>query len=173
MFLTGFLGGRYRISFKGFCSLYFSNSQARQVVGPYRAFLIKHTKSTSEFFWKQLQLNLWRDFFSLRILSTVMRISEKYPATWSTLWFSSSNREMSLISQDFSQGHICRGSWGSLSYTPVLGRLLRQKLKREILEGFYLQSYPGFKKLTTTLFLLQVSDNCSKSISLLTLGKWK
>ena len=127
---------------------------------------------------RQLQLNLWRDLFSIRILLTFMRISVfailiwKYPATWSTLWFSSSNREMSLISQDFSQGHICRGSWGSLSYTPVLGRLLRQKLKREILEGFYLQSYPGFKKLTTTLFLLQVSDNCSKSISLLTLVKW-
>ena len=136
MFLTGFLGGRYRISFKGFCSLYFSNSQARQVVGPYRAFLIKLTKSTSEFFWKQLQLNLWRDFFSLRILSTVMRISEKYPATWSTLWFSSSNREMSLISQDFSQGHICRGSWGSLSY-PCFGELIKtEAVKRKFSKAF-------------------------------------
>ena len=114
---------------------------------------------------RQLQLNFWRYLFLTRILSTVMRISEKYPATWSTLWFSSSNREMSLISQDFSQGHICWGSWGSLSY-PCFGEIVKaEAVKREIFEGFYLQSYPGFKKLTTTLFLLQVSDNCSKSIS--------
>ena len=90
---------------------------------------------------RQLQLNFWRYLFPTRILSTVMRISEfalliwKYPATLCqcTLWFSSLNREMSLIFQDFKQGHICRGS---LSY-PCFGELIKtEAVKRKFSKAF-------------------------------------
>ena len=88
---------------------------------------------------RQLQLTLWRDLFPIKILSTFMRISEfailiwKYSAIWSTIWFPSSNREMSLIFQDFKQGHICRGS---LSY-PCFGELIKtEAVKRKFSKAF-------------------------------------
>ena len=131
---------------------------------------------TSEFFWKAATAEPLERSFShkdpfnnyenFRICITNLKISSN-PEPVHSLIFFFKQRNVINISR-FQSGPYMRGS---LSY-PCFGKIIKvEAVKREIFEGFYLQSYPGFKKLTTTLFLLQVSDNCSKSISLLTLVK--
>ena len=49
------------------------------------------------------------------------------------------------------QGHIYRGSWGSLSYPGFLEISKEEAVKEENFEDFPTTGYPGFKMLNTAL----------------------